>query len=171
MADDQMRLAIGSDAEMARREFRVRATQPYLQHAYPHTVTLGDVIEPRTSQVVGLDATGFALVDRWLDHRRTIGITARAPIFCTLKGGKLSPVYVRNLFHRLGDKAGITKRVHPHGLRHSLASELVRDGVPLNLIQRQLCHSNLATTSRYVESLHPGELIKAIQAREWAFDA
>ena len=92
------------------------------------------------------------------------------PIFCTLKGGKLAPVYVRNLFHRLGDKAGITKRVHPHGLRHSLASELVRDGVPLNLIQRQLCHSNLATTSRYVESLHPGELIKAIQAREWAFD-
>ena len=123
-----------------------------------------------TSQVVGLDATGFALVDRWLDHRKTIGITARAPIFCTLKGGKLAPVYVRNLFHRLGDKAGITKRVHPHGLRHSLASELVRDGVPLNLIQRQLCHSNLATTSRYVESLHPGELIKAIQAREWAFD-
>jgi site-specific recombinase XerD len=57
---------------------------------------------------------------RWLDARRQLG--GRGPLFCTLAGGPLSGQYVRNLLHRLGDCAGIDKRVHPHGLRHILSA-------------------------------------------------
>ena len=35
-----------------------------------------------------------------------------------------TPEYVRQVLHRLGDRAGIEKRVHPHGLRHTHAAEL-----------------------------------------------
>jgi hypothetical protein len=60
---------------------------------------------------------------------------------------------------RLAAKANIEKRVHAHGLRHTHASELAREGVPMNVIQAQLGHSNLGTTSRYLAHIAPAEVI------------
>jgi len=41
---------------------------------------------------------------------------------------------------RLAERAGIDKRVHPHGLRRSLALDLAMRGTPANVIQAQLGH-------------------------------
>jgi site-specific recombinase XerD len=49
------------------------------------------------SRVVGIDAGAVAMIDRWLDCRREYGIPKSAPLFCTLKGGPLSPSYVRKM--------------------------------------------------------------------------
>jgi integrase/recombinase XerD len=62
---------------------------------------------------------------------------------------------------RLARRAGIEKRVHPHGLRHTHAAELALEGQPMNLIQAQLGHSSLATTSRYLAHIAPAELVHA----------
>jgi integrase len=67
----------------------------------------------------------------------------------------------------LARKAGIEKRVHPHGLRHTHAYELMMEGVPVPIIQQQLGHSSLATTDRYVGHLAPIDLIARMQEREW----
>jgi integrase len=56
--------------------------------------------------------------------------------------------YIRALLPRLAGEAGIEKRVHAHGLHHTHGAELAREGVPMNVIQTQLGHSNLGTTSR-----------------------
>jgi len=61
----------------------------------------------------------------------------------------------------------IEKRVHPHGLRHAHAYELMMEGVPVPIIQQQLGHSSLATTDRHVAHLAPTELIQRMQEREW----
>ena len=61
---------------------------------------------------------------RWGDMRKRYGFKPGTPLFCTLDGGPVSPQYVRNLLHRLGARAGIEKRIHPHGLRHTYAVEL-----------------------------------------------
>jgi site-specific recombinase XerD len=45
---------------------------------------------------------------------------------------------VRQLLPRLASKAGIDKRVHAHGLRHTHAAELAEEGYPVNFIQDQL---------------------------------
>jgi site-specific recombinase XerD len=47
-------------------------------------------------------------------------------------------------------KAGITKTVHPHSLRHAFATHLLDEGVNLLVIQALLGHANLKSTARYL---------------------
>jgi site-specific recombinase XerD len=53
----------------------------------------------------------------------------------------------------------------PHQLRHAHAVELAREGVPLNVIQRQLGHANLGTTSIYLQGIDTEEIIATVHAR------
>ncbi len=52
----------------------------------------------------------------------------------------------------------------PHQLRHAHAVELAREGVPLNIIQRQLGHANLGTTSIYLQGIDTEEIILAVNS-------
>ena len=119
------------------------------------------------ARLVGLDQGAWAVLQRWLDKRTALGIKSRKPVFCTLKGTPLNDRYVRAMIKRMAVRAGIEKRVHPHGLRHSHASELANEGTPLHVIQQQLGHSSLATTDRYIRHLAPQEVVKTMQSREW----
>jgi Phage integrase family len=62
---------------------------------------------------------------------------------------------VRALCNRLAAKAGIDKRVHPHGLRHGWALAQVQSGTSLNAIQQLLGHRSLHTTSVYLQHIAP----------------
>src|SRR5262249_1892290 len=86
-------------------------------------------------------------VDRWLECLKLRGLTGRHALFCTLKGDALWDSYVRTLCKRLAAKAGIEKRVHPHGFRHGWALGQVEGGTSLPVIQQLLGHSSLATTA------------------------
>lgn len=118
------------------------------------------------ARTVGLDPGALAVVQRWTDARRTAGIR-NGTLFCTLPGGPLSDKYVRALLARLAAVAGIEKRVHPHGLRHTHAVELVAEGVPVNVISRQLGHANSAVTARYLDHVAPADVVAAMQRRTW----
>jgi site-specific recombinase XerD len=118
-------------------------------------------------RVVGLDPGSMAILLRWVDKRHQYGLTGRSPLFCTLQGRPLHSSYVRTLLHRLGAKAGIEKRVHPHGLRHSMSHDLMMEGVPVPIIQQQLGHTSLATTQRYLDHIAPKELVETMQRREF----
>jgi len=114
--------------------------------------------KPRT---VGIDATAFALIDRWRAKKAEHGLDPQAtPLFCTLPGGAISLDQIGAMLKRRAKKAGIDKRVHPHGLRHTHATELIAEGLPLNVLQKQLGHSSLATTSLYVDHLGAGEVVE-----------
>jgi integrase/recombinase XerC len=90
---------------------------------------------------------------RWVDKRRELGIRGRGPLFCTLQGGPMLPVYARNLVRRLALQAGVEKRVHPHAFRHTFAFELERAGVPVTTISKLLGHRHVSTTSVYLDHL------------------
>jgi site-specific recombinase XerD len=119
-------------------------------------------------RVVGLDPGASAILSRWIEVRQHLGINGHSPLLCTLSGSPLRPSYVRTLLPRLAKRAGIEKRVHPHGLRHTHAYELMMEGVPVPIIQQQLGHTSLATTDRYVSHLAPTDLISHMQQRSWA---
>ncbi|HEX5899323.1 MAG TPA: tyrosine-type recombinase/integrase, partial [Solirubrobacteraceae bacterium] len=72
---------------------------------------------------------------------------------------------VRCEFRRLSARAGVRRRFAPHQLRHAHALELAREGVALNIIQRQLGHANLGTTSIYLQGNDPDEIISAVHTR------
>jgi len=119
-------------------------------------------------RVVGLDAGAWAILQLWLDRRMAAGINGRSPVFCTLKGRRVKSAYVRTLLPRLARKAGIDKRVHAHGLRHTHAYELAGEGTPLHVIQAQLGHASVATTDRYIKHLNPSAVVAAMKARAWS---
>jgi integrase/recombinase XerD len=115
----------------------------------------------------GMDAGSMAVVQRWMDARRRAGIRG-GPLICTLQGGPVSQPYVRLLLPRLAAKCGIDKRVHAHGFRHTHAVELATEHVPVNVISRQLGHSSVAVTARYLDHVAPADVIGAIQRRTWS---
>jgi integrase/recombinase XerD len=102
---------------------------------------------------------------RWIDTRKAMGLRG-GPLFCTLDGGPLYPQYVRLMLGRLAAKAGVTKRVHPHGMRHTYANELRAAGMDVVKISKLLGHNSIATTVRYLDHLSPTEAIEALEAIE-----
>jgi integrase/recombinase XerD len=120
----------------------------------------GDKATTRSFHPSAVDA-----IERWIEHRKGLGINKRgAPLFCTLNGTGMDPEYVRQVLHRLGDRAGIEKRVHPHGLRHTFACELADAGMPVTKISELLGHSSIAITDRYLKHLTNDQAVSALQA-------
>jgi site-specific recombinase XerD len=122
-------------------------------------------------RMVALDPLSFGVIDRWLEARGALKRSSQHPVFCTLQGAPLQSAYVRALLPRLAREVGIEKRVHAHALRHTFACELMREKLPLNMIQKQLGHANLAVTSRYLQHVTPPELAEAMQRRAWPSEA
>ncbi len=119
----------------------------------------------RPSRVVALDASSYQVLDMWIRRRKSLQIQPTAPLFCTLRGDRLSPSYVRALFTRLGAKARIGKRISAEVLRRTLVAELAREGVPIGLIQAQLGHRSSATTERYIARVAPRDLFEVMRGR------
>lgn len=129
------------------------------------------------TMTVSIDPASCDLLGRWMDRRATLTcmdrratlrLNGRHRVFTTYSannfGQPMDPRYVRAALARHGEKAGIEKRVHPHGLRHSLAFQLYMDGVPLNEIRRQLRHSSLAGTQHYIDHLCPSTDLAVVMA-------
>ena len=116
------------------------------------------------ARTVGIDPGGAALVAAWLDKKSSLGIGA-GPVFCDVRGRRLRSGRVRALFRDLGAKAGIAKRVHPHGLRHTHAAELREEGVDIGIISKQLGHRSIATTAHYLDHIAPVAVVGAMRRR------
>ncbi|MCL1693701.1 MAG: site-specific integrase [Actinomycetia bacterium] len=119
-------------------------------------------------RTVGIDPGANRHIEAWLERRDTLGLPGDSPLFCTLKGKRMSRTNVNRLFRRLAQSAGTEKRVHPHGFRHTHAYELMMEGVPMPIIQRQLGHVSLATTDRYLSHIAPKQVIETMGRREWS---
>jgi site-specific recombinase XerD len=115
---------------------------------------------------VGMDDWGWEHLRPWLERRTALPV---GRLFCIIdgptRGRPWTPGAVRAQLRRLAVQAGVRRRFAPHQLRHAHAVELAREGVPLNVIQRQLGHTDLGVTSIYLQGIDNAEIINTIAAR------
>lgn len=70
-------------------------------------------------------------------------------VFINRLGTRLSRQYVFMFLKQAVADAGIRKKISPHSLRHSFATELVENGADLRAVQEMLGHASLSTTEIY----------------------
>jgi len=94
------------------------------------------------------------LLQEYLEYRKdddeALFVTERAP-------HRLSIDMMRYILKRIAKRAGMTKNVYPHKLRHSYATHLLNNGAPLEAIRQLLGHSNLNSTMIYAHLTEEGK--------------
>jgi len=70
-------------------------------------------------------------------------------VFLNNRGQPLSRVGAWGIVKRAATRAGLTKTVTPHTLRHSFATHLLEGGADLRAVQEMLGHADLSTTQIY----------------------
>ena len=73
-------------------------------------------------------------------------------VFESNRQTKFTTRRIQQIVKETAARAGITKKVHPHLLRHTVATFLLEKGMPLEQIQKFLGHSKIETTQIYAES-------------------
>jgi site-specific recombinase XerD len=79
-----------------------------------------------------------------------IGNRASGYLFPGPKGRRLSPRRFQERLAELGRAAKTRKRLHPHLMRHTFATSLLRTGSSLEEVRELLGHANLQTTAIYL---------------------
>ena len=117
-------------------------------------------------RVVGIDSTAQDALTHWLTQReRDCYLLPDSPVFCTWLGLPVASRTIRKMFARRGRVSGIGKRVHCHGMRHTLARELSDERRPLHQIAGVLGHSTVVTTSIYLRALAGPEVVDLMRKR------
>ena len=102
-------------------------------------------------RVVPVGGRAADAVTTWLVSGRPQLVKARtgSQLFLNNRGSALSRVTLWKLVKTYAARAGITKNVKPHGLRHSFATHLLTGGADLRAIQEMLGHASISTTQIY----------------------
>jgi len=100
-------------------------------------------VERRRQRIIPVDSTTLASLQNYLDWRRSFPY--RGPLvfpFSRQRGWQL--------VERIGRHAGI-EGLHPHSLRHLLATTWVNKGLDVRKLQLLLGHASVSTTMEYVD--------------------
>jgi len=114
---------------------------------------------------VGMDAWGWDHLRTWSTHRAELPV---GKLLCVIagptRGRPWNGAAAREQLAWIAARAGVRRRFAPHQLRHAHAVEMAREGVPLNVIQRQLGHADLGVTSVYLQGVDNAEIIDTISS-------
>ncbi len=128
----------------------VRPNDLHLDEGYLTCVGKGD-----KERIVPLGRAAAEWIRRYLEGGRTALAKRGSPwLFVNARdGGPLSRVGFWKVLKAYGTRAGLTRDLSPHVLRHSFATHLLERGADLRSIQMMLGHADLSTTQIYTHVL------------------
>ncbi len=89
------------------------------------------------------------ILQSWRERQAAELGAAPDHVFTTLDGKPLSTRYVQQMVKRYRERAGLAKQVTPHTLRHTYATDLLRQTKNIRLVQKALGHASLQNTQIY----------------------
>jgi integrase/recombinase XerD len=140
-----LELAYASGLRLA--ELRgIRLEQLHLEAGFINVIGKGN-----KERVVPLGRQAIQCLQRYLEAGRPRLVTARSPaaVFLTKRGTPFAAVTLWLRIKQRVRRAGISRNVTPHMLRHSFATHLLENGADLRVIQELLGHANISTTEVY----------------------
>jgi integrase/recombinase XerD len=105
-------------------------------------------------RLVPIGSYALAAVDAYLTRARpelaSVGSADGAgALFVNARGGRLSRQSAWTVLVKAADRAGVTRDVSPHTLRHSFATHLLEGGADVRVVQELLGHASVTTTQIY----------------------
>jgi site-specific recombinase XerD len=107
------------------------------------------------TRLVPLGEPALRALRAYIEHGRPILLRRNRlgekpiEIFLNARGGKLGRMGFWKILRKRAREAGLECRIHPHILRHTYATHLLRGGASLRAVQELLGHVRLATTQIY----------------------
>lgn len=93
--------------------------------------------------------------DNWIPIFISYGRTREDESLGLGEKRRLTPYTVQTVVREASLRAGLSKKVTPHVLRHSFATELLHNGADIRAVQELLGHSSITTTQVYTHSTNP----------------
>ena len=102
-------------------------------------------------RVIPIHRRAVEALERYLREGRPHLLRRRSgrALFLNRRGERLTRQGFWLILKKHAQKAGITRRITPHTLRHSFATHLLQGGAPLRHVQELLGHASIATTQVY----------------------
>ena len=102
-------------------------------------------------RILPIHSVATKLVNEYINYGRKEQIKASTDqaLFLNKNGKRLTRQGFWLILNRRSSKAGLTREVNPHLLRHSFATHLLKGGAPLRHVQELLGHSDISTTQIY----------------------
>lgn len=95
-----------------------------------------------------LSAPLYRSLETYLGKRKKIA-AQNGKLFVTGTGLDLTPQRLRASLHQISSEAGIEKRLTPHMLRHTCATQWLEAGLDIRHVQKLLGHQSISTTEIY----------------------
>ncbi len=135
--------ALDRELDLTRDEFSVRGKGEKVRVVFI-SPEAKEAVKKYLAKRIDLDEALFVQVPRMVGKASNANVRVSES-----RDLRLTPRTIERIVKHYAIKAGITRKVTPHVLRHSFATDLLENGADLRSVQALLGHANITTTQVY----------------------